>query len=254
MDEKCLKIARVGALCMLALSAVSYTYYFGRSVKEIFPNKTFAVDGMGEAETAPDVATFSVSVLSDGGKNVSAVQQVNTDKMNKVTAFIKGQGVEAKDIKTVEYNLNPRYSSDPCNLGFCPPATIIGYSLTQTLAVKVRDTEKLGGLLSGVVDNGANTVFQVQFVLDDDNTARAAARALAIGKAKEEALQIAKTAGFTLGKLLSVSDSTRTPSYYGDSNASLGVSASMKAAEAPTPQPGVTTTKVQMTLTYEIIN
>ena len=249
-------MAKVGALCVLAFSAVSYTYYFGRSVKEVSPTKTFSVNGMGEAEITPDVATFSVSVLSEGGKNVSEVQQVNIEKMNKVTAFIKGQGVGAKDIKTAEYNLSPRYSTDPCRLGFCPQATIIGYSLTQTLVVKVRDTEKLGGLLTGVVDNGANTVSQVQFVLDDNSAAKAAARAEAIGKAKEEALQIAKTAGFTLGRLLSVSENTPISDspYYDNSSPSMDAVSSMKTVAVPTPQPGVTTIKVQMTLTYEIIN
>ncbi len=252
MQEQYLKMARVAGWCLLAAAAVSYAYSYSRFVEKTYPTKTFSVDGTGEIDTTPDVASFSVSVASEGGQNVSEVQQANTLKMNAITDFIKEQGVEKKDIKTMEYNLAPRYSYQPCKDGICPSAVITGYTLTQTLGVKVRDTERLGGLLSGVVEKGANAVSQVKFVVDDDEAARAAARVEAIGKAQIKAGQIAKAGGFKVGKILSLYENT-DPSPFGDSPVGLGGGEMAKVVNvAPTPEPGVTTTKVQVTLTYEI--
>ncbi|MEP7162364.1 MAG: SIMPL domain-containing protein, partial [Candidatus Moraniibacteriota bacterium] len=163
-----LRMVKVGARLLLALAALVYVYHYGRSIDQSFPSRNFTVDGKGEVNTTPDIATFAVTVTSEGGKDVAAVQKMNTDKMNAVNAFLKDSGIATKDLKTMDYNLVPRYSNTSCFGGVCPPVTTIGYTLTQTLSVKVRDTAKIGDLLTGVVEKGANTVSGVQFVLDDD--------------------------------------------------------------------------------------
>jgi hypothetical protein len=207
---------------------------------------------MGDIDTTPDVAKFSVSVVTDGGRNVAEVQGMNTEKMNRVSAFLKEQGVDKKDLKTSQYNLAPRYDYS-CREGACPPPAIIGYTLSQTLDVKVRDTEKLGDLLSGVVQNGANSVSDVRFVVDDDDAAKSEARAEAIGKAQKKAKAVAKAGGFRLGKLVSLYESTYVPQDggYGMGGAEMS---GLKTAVPPTIEPGTQSTKVQVTLIYEILN
>lgn len=253
MQDNILSIVKVGAFALLSLAVVGYVMQYARSVEKTYPTRTFSVDGTGDIDITPDVAKFSVSVVTEGGNNVNDVQKTNAEKMNKVNAFLKDQKVEDKDLKTTQYNVSPRYSNQPCRDGVCPQAVINGYSVTQTLQVKVRDTEKLGALLSGVVESGANSVSDVQFVVDDDESVKVEARKEAMKKAKAKAEQIAEAGGFKVGKVVSIYENA-DPMPYGGYAQGLGGADMMKSAVPPMMEPGVQTSKVQVTVTYEIRN
>lgn len=250
MHEHITKTVKASACLLVAVAAIMASYQYKISVDETYPTRTFSVEGTGEIETVPDLATFSVTVVTDGGKNVAEVQTANTEKMNRINAFLKEQGVAKEDLKTGQYNLSPRYSYAPCVTGSCPAPTITGYSLTQTLEVKVRENGKLGDLLSGVVANGANSVSEVRFVVDDDSDAKDAAREKAIADAKKKARVLAKAAGFRIGKLVSLYENVNPMvAAYGMGGSDMSA---LKAEAAPVVEPGTQSTKVQMTLTYEI--
>lgn len=251
-----MKMMNAAAILLLAFAAIIYVFEYKQSVDNNYPAKTFSVDGTGDIDVTPNIAQFSVSVVTEGGKDVAQAQQANTEKMNAINAFLKGQGIEAKDLKTTQYTVNPRYNYPNCSgKSICPAPEITGYTINQSLDVKVRDTAKLGDLLSGVVQNGGNSTSGVNFVVDDEDSSKDAARAEAISKATEKAKLLAKVGGFRLGKLVSIyENSSPTPM---DRAYGLGGGAEMssaKAIPAPTIEPGTATTKVQMTLTYEILN
>ena len=65
--------------------------------------KTITVNADGKVTVTPDTAKVSISVVTDG-KTADEVQKRNTESMNKVIEYVKGLGVEAKDIKTTYYN------------------------------------------------------------------------------------------------------------------------------------------------------
>ncbi|MBP9697736.1 MAG: SIMPL domain-containing protein [Candidatus Moranbacteria bacterium] len=251
MQENMVKMIKAAALVLIAVAAVMASYQYKLSVSGTYPTRTFSVDGTGEIDAVPDLATFSVTVTTDGGKNVTEVQTANTEKMNTVTAFLKEQGIDKKDLKTSQYNLSPRYSYVQCfAAGNCPAPTITGYNLTQTLEVKVRENDKLGDLLSGVVASGANSVSEVRFVVDDDTAAKDAAREEAIADAKKKAKATAKAAGFRLGKLVTLYENANPVMPYGMGGA-LDMAAT-KSEAVPVVEPGTQSTKVQVTLTYEV--
>lgn len=252
MNELQAKLLKSLAFAVIALAAIGYVYTYSREISRQYPARTFSVDGTAEIEVVPDVAVFSATVVSEGDKNVAALQKMNSEKMNAITELVKELGVKERDLKTLQYNLNPRYTYPSCAGGVCPPATIDGYTLTQSLEVKVRDTEKLSDLLAGVVEKGANTVSDVRFVVDDDADAKNEAREEAIAKAKEKAKTIAKAAGFRLGELITLyetSDAMPLPYYDAMSG---GAAMELSAKAAPNLQPGTQPTKVTVTLTYEV--
>ncbi|MDP3964626.1 MAG: SIMPL domain-containing protein, partial [bacterium] len=213
MTEEQMKQVKSVAVAVLALAAIIYVYQYSRSIDQTYPNRTFTVDGEAKMETATDIATFTASVVTEGGKNVADIQKQNVDKMNIINAFLKEKGVEKKDLQTSQYALTPRYTYFPCDgRSVCPPAVISGYTLTQTLSVKVRNLETIGDILSGIVEKGANNVSGISFTVDDDTDARQIARTEAIAKAKMKAAEVAKAGGFRLGKLVSLyEDSGVTP-------------------------------------------
>ena len=177
--------------------------------------------------------------------------------------FVKGEGVDAKDIKTLSYEIKPRYRTYACTAGLysaevqvtaCPPADIVGYAITQGLEVKIRDFEKIGSLLSGVVENGANSVSGLSFRIDDLTDIQNQARAEAIQKAKSKAVDVAKASGFRLGRLLSFDEnSSDYPVYYGKDLA-MGLGGAESVSAAPRIEAGSQEISVRVTLRYQIKN
>ena len=242
---------------LLSVAALGYVYQYGRSIQQSYPTRTFSVDGDAKLNLVPDIAKFSVSVVSDGGK-VTEIQKGNTEKMNAVQAFLKGLGVDKKDMQTTQYTLNPRYEYPPCDgTGKCPAPRMSGYTLTQELTIKVRDTEKLGDMLSGVTEKGANSVSSVTFDVDDDRDARNTARAEAIVEAKKKAKDIAKAGGFSLGRLVSISEGQNSPMpMYANAGGFASGASKMNDESVATPsiEPGTRESTVSVSLTFEIID
>ena len=120
---------------------------------------------------------------------------------------MKDNGVEDKDIKTANYSLRPRYQYFSCPLGKnssakpCPPAEIVGYSISQTVSAKIRDFEKAGEILSGVIQSGVNSVSGLSFAIDDKTEIENQARQEAIADAVKKAESIAQAGNFNLGKI-----------------------------------------------------
>ena len=108
-------------------------------------------------------------------------------------------GVEDKDVKTSGYALNPkyRYEQGVCTQWGCPNGKQIleGYTVNQTVTVKVRDTAKAGDLISSVGTKGATNISGLSFTIDDDEKLKREARELAIKDAKENAAKLAEDLG-----------------------------------------------------------
>ncbi len=221
MDTK-IKPVFFGALALAAImiggAALQYVSAFSKSIQ---PSsfRSFSVSADGTYVAVPDIAQFTYSVLTEGGKDLASLHDQNAKASEKVIAFLKANGVESKDIKTVSYNVSPRYSSYNCPIGVmspaggaptsirpCPPSEIVGYDVAQSVQVKVRDFKKIGDIVSGVVKNGANKVSELQFTLDDPAIAQSKARENAIAKAKQKAEGIADSTGFRLGRLLGIQE------------------------------------------------
>ncbi len=251
-------IAAVVALVLVGLSSILYVKAYNESIGSD-AYRSFSVSAEGKVVAVPDIATFSFSVITEGGNDLATLQKTNTDKINKAIEYVKKEGaVDAKDIKTSSYDVQPRYQNYNCiNGAVCPPAQIVGYTISQTVSVKVRDFTKVGGLLAGVVKSGANTVSQLQFTLDDPMKARAEAKGEAIKRAREQAEVIADNGGFRLGKLLSVEDGgVGVPMPYNAFGKGgpemMANDAVMVRQSAPAIEPGSSDVVVQVVLRYEI--
>ncbi len=243
-----LGIAAAAALVVVSFSSFLYVRSYSKSTQP----SSFSVSGEGKVVAIPDVAKFTVGVITQGGLNLGTIQDENADKSNSIADFLKNQGIDKKDIKTQGYSIEPRYQYGVCRYEgeTCPPPIIVGYTVSQTLEVKGRDFEKLGNILSGVVERGANSVSSLSFTVDDPTILEQQARDQAIAKAKEKAKTIAKSGGFRLGRLISLSEGNAyTPQYF--SNYGIGGGESVPA-KSPSLEPGSQEVSIQVILIYEI--
>lgn len=237
------------ALGAFAYAAVMFVNAYSQSL-DPSATRSFSVFGQGDASGVPDIAQFTLTVLTEGGINLALLQDENAEKMNGVLEYIKSQGVKAEDLRTQQYSIQPRYQYYSCyqQVGPCPPQEIVGYTVSQTASVKVRDFAKIGTLLSGAVEQGANTVSQLSFQVEDSTALENEARGEAIEKAKEKAEAIAEAGGFRLGRLLSIQEgfnSSPMPMMYTAESDGRG-------GAAPSIEPGTQEAQVSVTLLYEI--
>lgn len=257
-----LYIAISVVLIVVAYGIISYVRTYSRSI-EPSSFRSFSVSGEGKVVAKPDVAQFSFSVVTQGGKDIGALQKDNTERVNRAIALAKTQGVEDKDIKTEYYSVEPRYQYFSCpptpiydTRGIaqpCPPSEIVGYTVSQTVQVKIRNFDKTGDILSGVVTAGANSVSQLFFTIDDPAALESEARTQAIEEAQKKAEAIATAGKFSIGRLLAIEEGGYLPPVYFRGTEAMGKGGdAVMASPAPTVEPGSQEIRVTVTMRYEI--
>jgi len=254
-----LAVALIAGIVLFGYVAWRYVDAYSKSI-EPASFRSFSVSAEGEIVAIPNIAQFTFSVITQGGPNITNLQTQNIEKTNNAVAFVKSQGVEEKDIKTQNFSLDPRYQYYNCasnralleGAEACPPPDIVGYTITQTVQVKVRDFTKVGTIVSGVVEHGANSVSQLSFTIDNPDMLESEARTSAIQKARGKAEAVAKAGGFRVGRLLSIYESGGPIPVFNEKTDFGRGGAVPSVAPTPTIEPGSREVKVSVTLQYEI--
>jgi uncharacterized protein len=155
--------------------------------------RSIHVNGTGKASAATDKADLTLSVEVQAKTAESARNQA-ANAMDALIKAVKSTGVADKDIQTRSVSLYPNYSPDSAN-------KIIGYQLTNQVAVCIRDIDKASEIIDSAVKAGGNStrVQGINFAIDNPEPALSKARDLAFANAKMKAEQYAKLAGVSLG-------------------------------------------------------
>lgn len=166
--------------------------------------RTVQVSGSALINVTPDRALIQLGVQSNGA-TPDAVQAANSAAIQKVIKSLKAQGVEAKDIATDFYVIQPIYED-------YDSLYIKGYRINNIVAVTLRDVKKTSDVLAAALKAGANQVINVELYTSELRKYRDQARELAMKAAKEKAQALAKTAGAETDCVLNISENSW--SYY----------------------------------------
>jgi uncharacterized protein len=237
--DKTLKTTIIVGILILSFSLLWFVYEYSKTRPGL---RTFSVSGEGKEIVVPNIAEIRIGVISEG-KDLTALQKENSEKMNRIINFLKEKGIDEKDIQTENYLVSPKYDYSK------PPYKIIGYTINQNLKVKIRDLSKIGEVLSQAVNYGANNVSGPNFTVDDKEVYLEKAREKAIKNAKEKAEKIAKIAGFRLGKIVGIQESVPSEFYPVMFKA---MPESAPEISQPQIEPGFREIKVQVNITFEI--
>jgi uncharacterized protein YggE len=250
-------IASVGFLAtflaMQTLSLLRAYPFIGGSVPA---TNTITVSGEGETFAVPDIATFTFSVIEEA-PTVEVAQQNAAEAVNAAIDYLKSSGVDEKDIKTLSYNVYPRYEyrrqTNGTSAALYPDGTreLVGFEVSQTIMVKVRDTQKAGELLSGVGSKGASNISGLQFTIDDEDALIASARKQAIDDAKAKAQQLADDLGVRLVRVVSFNEYGGGPVYYAQYGVGGAADEAVRTA-APSVPTGENKITANVSVTYEI--
>ncbi len=195
----------LSALCLaiaLPLTVPLAVPLAGAAVAQETAAATITVTGEGHAEAAPDLATISLGVTTQG-KTAGEAMDANSAALAAVVARLKAAGVADRDMQTSNLSLNPNWQQTD---GTQAPL-IAGYVASNQLTVRVRALDSLGAVLDSAITDGANTLNGISFGLDDPEPALDKARTEAVVAARARAELLVTAAGVKLGRVLSISES-----------------------------------------------
>lgn len=206
------------ALMLLALPLVSC------AEESAAPLATLTVQGSASVTLQPDMAQVSVGVMTQA-EAVAEASSANALAMDSVIAALKAAGIAQEDLATENYYVAPQYDYQYTSLG--NSQKIIGYQVSNTLRVTVRQLDGLGQVLDAAMSAGANECYGITFLSSHANEATDQAMALAIAEANRKAELMAAAAGMQLVRMTSLKEGST--SYQG-----VSYNADFLAKGAPT--------------------
>jgi uncharacterized protein YggE len=162
--------------------------------------ETISVSGEGRATVTPDRATFTVGVQSMAPAVAAAVQENNT-RVAAIVAALRKLGATDNEIRTSQISIYPQQDHQPGR-----PPRILGYQVSNTVTVTRGNPAEVGRFLQAAVDAGANTVSGVSFLVSDPARGREGALQAAFADARAKADVLARAAGRTVGRALSITE------------------------------------------------
>jgi uncharacterized protein YggE len=164
------------------------------------PPAAITVTGEATVSTAPDLAQIDAGVSSDA-KSAREASDANNAAMGKVLLALKGAGVAENDVQTSRLSLQPQYA--PNRAG---PSPVVGYRASNRVTLRVRELNKLAGVIDTLVSAGANDIGGIGFTVSNASKLLDGAREQALADARRKAEIYAKAAGVTLGAPLNISE------------------------------------------------
>ncbi len=195
-----LTLAAAALFGVVSLSAQNAVVHAAPAQADAPTPRVIVVSGTGRASGAPNQATISIGVQITAPTLAEATQQASAN-MTAVLDAIKKQGVDAKDIQTSTYNVNPITNYKE---GQTPQVT--GYQVMNIVAVTVKDLAQVGAVLDAGMRAGANYLGGVSFSIADPKPLETQARTAAVKDAQQKAQTLADAAGVKLGRVLSIAE------------------------------------------------
>lgn len=206
------------------------------------------VNGTGKSTGDPDLGILSLGVeaLAD---TASETREMAAGAIDATIAVLKANNIEDRDMQTSQFSISPRYNTQEItrctdnskelepvaspSLGMPAPGStgvvemiaiqeergsecrvefervLVGYQVTNTLNIKVRDLDNMGNIIDGATESAGNLVRinRVSFAIEDTKPLQIEAREEAIADLLTKANAMAELAGVELGKLVFLTES-----------------------------------------------
>jgi len=206
--------------------------------------RSVTVTGQGIVTAQPDVVIVQIGVSVDAA-TVAGARSRAAALAGAVVDAVKADGVADQDVKTVQFNIGPRYD----NTGGVQ--VLRGYHVDNVLQVKIRALDTAGQVIDDAAAAGGDAaiVQGINFTIEDTSAVGHQARLLAIQDAKAKADDYAVAAGASTGQVLTISEQTSVAPQ--PVNASAAPVAAAASARTPV-ETGSLQVRVQVLVTYQL--
>lgn len=174
--------------------------------------------GVGVVEAQPDIAIISLGVETFAA-TVSAARGEAATAMDAMITELRAAGVDDDDLETQYFNIQPEYTYDQVSTTLengeritRSERRLVGYRVTNTLSVTIRDLDNIGSIVDSVAEAGgdATRLNNISFTIDDGSALEAQARELALRDAVAKADLYASATGVDRGKLVAIVETSGT--------------------------------------------
>jgi len=184
--------ARVLTFCA-AVVLGSFAVAQDRPAVTASPNTVF-VGADGKFETAPDTALiqFNISAQSD---TAQAAYELASKQAERTREVLRKNGVDAKQAEIGFFSVTPQYDWKS------PKRRVIGYQVTSSVSLKLKDFSKIGPITQQLADTDVGESQSLNYTLENIDEAKTKAVADAYRRAHASAQALAAASGRVLGSL-----------------------------------------------------
>ncbi|MFY9673867.1 MAG: SIMPL domain-containing protein [Terriglobales bacterium] len=155
---------------------------------------TIYVGADGKFETAPDTAVIQFNISAQGTTakeaNAEAEKQAETTRQ-----ILRANGIDPKQAEIGFYAVNPRYDYRD------QKQKLIGYQVTTSATLKLKDFSKIGPITQQLADASVGQSQSLSYTLEAPDEAKRKAVADAYRRARASAEALAMASGRVLGQL-----------------------------------------------------
>ena len=228
-------------LVVLAVAVVPTLAQSDSGASAGYPENTITVIGTGTVHSAPDIATVDVGVDVNKPTVTEGFSEANTKIQGIITALTE-MGIAPEDIQTSNLSV---YSNNNTN-----PQTgenEIGYTVSNTVHVIVRDVTQVEKVIDAAIDAGATSLYGLNFDIQDRSALEEQARELAMKDAQGRGEHYASLINATLGDVIVINENP----VLGGQPIALYSRQGMGGGGAVV-APGQTDVQIQVSVTYRI--
>lgn len=166
--------------------------------------RTVSTNGVAIVRSAPDEALVTLGVQTEADTAQGAMQ-ANAERMADLTQALLDSGLDDEDLATATINLYPRWDMNG--------TSIIGFTAENQVTVTVRNLDRVGDIIDGGVQAGANLTSGITFRVSNGNEASDRALQEAVADARRKAEILAAAGGAELGAVVTIveASSSSTP-------------------------------------------
>ena len=162
---------------------------------------TVHASATGVTQAEPDVAVISMEVQIEH-ETVEPARARAAQVANALIQTLHDHHIAEKDITTSNFSIYPRYDYRNGN------RFLMGYTVSHSLTVKVRDIENAGNVIDAASKSGGSNLefHHIAFDIDDPTDHIDQARAQAVDNLHRIAAQLAEESDREIGPLLTISE------------------------------------------------
>ncbi|HSS96913.1 MAG TPA: SIMPL domain-containing protein [Terriglobales bacterium] len=213
------------------------------SAQDMLPRpRLISVRGTAEINVDPNEVVMRLGVETHD-KEIALAKSQHDARMKKVIGLARSEGIEAKDIQTSWLSLSPDYSEEKI-------PRLLGYEVSQTITITLRDLSKYESLITKFLAAGINRVHSVDFKVAETRKYKDEVRTKALRAAKEKATAMAAELGQTIGKPWEIAEDSE--GYQPLANATFGYYANVSASEEATVAPGQVSIRATVRVSFQL--
>ena len=169
------------------------------------------VTGQGTITLEPDLVLLNIGVESMA-ETVAIARGAAADAMAAIVVAVKARGLEDRDIQTVSFNIWPRYEYPEVLVdgSRVRKQLLVGYTVSNTASIKIRDLEAVGEIIDEVTEAGGDLtrINGINFTIEDTSGYMDQLRTEGVNDAIAKAEQFASLTGVSVGSLVFISETS----------------------------------------------